>query len=98
MIMNESGRKVILALTNVVVGGRLQHDGNPVMAEHVRNSRKRMLTVLDDEQRRISAEEGVSFRSVNLQFQRPVEHDFTAPQQPSAQCFTADGRFARGVT
>jgi predicted nucleotide-binding protein (sugar kinase/HSP70/actin superfamily) len=36
---------------------------------------------LDDASRRISAEEGVSFRSVNLQFQRPVEHDFTAPQR-----------------
>ncbi len=37
--------------------------------------------LLDDEQRRISAEEGVSFRSVNLQFQRPVEHDFTGEQR-----------------
>ncbi len=37
--------------------------------------------IIDDENRRISAEEGVSFRSVNLQFQRPVEHDFTAPQR-----------------
>jgi predicted nucleotide-binding protein (sugar kinase/HSP70/actin superfamily) len=36
---------------------------------------------LDEQTRRISAEEGVSFRSVNLQFQRPVEHDFTAPQR-----------------
>ncbi len=37
--------------------------------------------LLDDANRRISAEEGVSFRSVNLQFQRPVEHDFTEPQR-----------------
>ncbi len=37
--------------------------------------------LLDEAKQRISAEEGVSFRSVNLQFQRPVEHDFTAPQR-----------------
>lgn len=37
--------------------------------------------LLDETRARISAEEGVSFRSVNLQFQRPVEHDFTAPQR-----------------
>ncbi|HWB75040.1 MAG TPA: hypothetical protein VG755_08785 [Nannocystaceae bacterium] len=39
--------------------------------------------LLDQAKERISAEEGVSFRSVNLQFQRPVEHDFTAPQRAS---------------
>ncbi|MBC8071565.1 MAG: activator of (R)-2-hydroxyglutaryl-CoA dehydratase [Deltaproteobacteria bacterium] len=39
--------------------------------------------LLDEARERISAEEGVSFRSVNLQFQRPVEHDFTAPQRAS---------------
>src|SRR5262245_45207743 len=37
--------------------------------------------LLDEAKERISAEEGVSFRSVNLQFQRPVEHDFIAPQR-----------------
>jgi predicted nucleotide-binding protein (sugar kinase/HSP70/actin superfamily) len=37
--------------------------------------------LLDEARERISAEEGVSFRSVNLQFQRPVEHDFTADQR-----------------
>jgi predicted nucleotide-binding protein (sugar kinase/HSP70/actin superfamily) len=37
--------------------------------------------MLDETRARISAEEGVSFRSVNLQFQRPVEHDFTGPQR-----------------
>jgi len=37
--------------------------------------------MLDETRARISAAEGVSFRSVNLQFQRPVEHDFTGPQR-----------------
>lgn len=39
--------------------------------------------LLDEARERISAEEGVSFRSINGQFQRPVEHDFTAPQRAS---------------
>jgi predicted nucleotide-binding protein (sugar kinase/HSP70/actin superfamily) len=38
--------------------------------------------LLDQARERFSAEEGVSFRSINLQFQRPVEHDFTADQRP----------------
>ncbi len=38
--------------------------------------------LLDEKRRELSEEEGVSFRSVNLQFQRPVEHDFTAEQRP----------------
>jgi predicted nucleotide-binding protein (sugar kinase/HSP70/actin superfamily) len=38
--------------------------------------------LLDQARERFSEEEGVSFRSVNLQFQRPVEHDFTADQRP----------------
>jgi len=37
--------------------------------------------ILDEARERFSAEEGVSFQSVNLQFQRPVEHDFTADQR-----------------
>ncbi|MCA9708267.1 MAG: hypothetical protein KDK70_20620, partial [Myxococcales bacterium] len=37
--------------------------------------------LLDEARERFSQEEGVSFRSVNLQFQRPVEHDFTANQR-----------------
>jgi predicted nucleotide-binding protein (sugar kinase/HSP70/actin superfamily) len=37
--------------------------------------------LLDEAQTRISEEEGVSFRSINLQFQRPVEMDFTADQR-----------------
>jgi hypothetical protein len=37
--------------------------------------------LLDEAQDRFAAEEGVSFRSVNAQFQRPVEHDFIAPQR-----------------
>ena len=38
--------------------------------------------LLDQARERFSEEEGVSFRSINLQFQRPVEHDFTADQRP----------------
>ncbi|MEM9461987.1 MAG: activator of (R)-2-hydroxyglutaryl-CoA dehydratase [Myxococcota bacterium] len=38
--------------------------------------------LLDEARERFSEEEGVSFQSVNLQFQRPVEHDFTADQRP----------------
>jgi predicted nucleotide-binding protein (sugar kinase/HSP70/actin superfamily) len=37
--------------------------------------------LLDEAQERFAAEEGVSFRSINGQFQRPVEHDFIAPQR-----------------
>src|SRR5688572_8843891 len=37
--------------------------------------------LLDETQARISKEEGVSFKSINLQFQRPVEMDFTADQR-----------------
>jgi len=39
--------------------------------------------LLDEKRRSLSDEEGVSFRSVNLQFQRPVEHVFTADQRPT---------------
>lgn len=39
--------------------------------------------LLDEARTRISEEEGVSFQSINLQFQRPVEHDFTADQRPT---------------
>ena len=39
--------------------------------------------MLDEARTRISEEEGVSFKSINLQFQRPVEHDFTADQRPT---------------
>ncbi len=38
--------------------------------------------LLDEAQQRIAKEEGVSFKSINLQFQRPVEHNFTADQRP----------------
>ncbi len=37
--------------------------------------------LLDEKKQALSEEEGVSFKSVNLQFQRPVEHDFTADQR-----------------
>ncbi len=37
--------------------------------------------LLDDARERFSAEAGVSFRSINTQFQRPVEFDFTAQQR-----------------
>jgi predicted nucleotide-binding protein (sugar kinase/HSP70/actin superfamily) len=37
--------------------------------------------LLDQRNRELSEEEGVSFQSINLQFQRPVEHDFTAEQR-----------------
>lgn len=37
--------------------------------------------LLDEKKKALSDEEGVSFQSVNLQFQRPVEHDFTADQR-----------------
>jgi len=38
--------------------------------------------LLDQARERFSDEEGVSFHSLNLQFQRPVEHNFTADQRP----------------
>ncbi|MFO0632133.1 MAG: hypothetical protein U0168_04705 [Nannocystaceae bacterium] len=37
--------------------------------------------LLDEARQRIATEEGVSFRSINAQFQRPVEFDFTADQR-----------------
>lgn len=37
--------------------------------------------LLDEKRKELSEEEGVSFQSVNMQFQRPVEHDFTADQR-----------------
>lgn len=37
--------------------------------------------LLDDRKRALSEEEGVGFHSINAQFQRPVEHDFTADQR-----------------
>jgi predicted nucleotide-binding protein (sugar kinase/HSP70/actin superfamily) len=39
--------------------------------------------LLDEKRRALSQEEGVSFQSVNLQFQRPVEFDFTYEQRPT---------------
>ena len=39
--------------------------------------------LLDEKNRALSEEEGVSFQSINLQFQRPVEHDFTYDQRPT---------------
>jgi len=39
-------------------------------------------SLLEDAERRISEEEGVSFRSLNMQFHKPVENDFTAEQRP----------------
>ena len=49
-------RQIAWAVRNyeaAIAAGDIPHDGNPTMAEHVRNSRKRMLTVLDDEQRQM---------------------------------------------
>lgn len=37
--------------------------------------------LLDEAQEAFAEEEGVSFKSINVQFQRPVEHDFTADQR-----------------
>lgn len=37
--------------------------------------------LLDEERQKVSNEEGVAFHSINAQFQRPVEHDFTADQR-----------------
>lgn len=60
------------------------------MATHAAN-RSQLLKViaqpevqqlLDQARERFSEEEGVSFHSINLQFQRPVEHGFTADQRP----------------
>ena len=39
--------------------------------------------LLDEARENFSKEEGVSFQSINMQFQRPVEHDFTADQRPT---------------
>jgi len=39
--------------------------------------------LLDEKKRSFSEEEGVSFKSINLQFQRPVEHIFTAAERPT---------------
>lgn len=39
--------------------------------------------LLDEKRRTLSEEEGISFKSVNLQFQRPVEHMFTAAERPT---------------
>lgn len=43
----------------------------------------RVQQLLDERQKALSEEEGVSFHSINLQFQRPVEHIFTADQRPT---------------
>ncbi|MCX4246878.1 2-hydroxyglutaryl-CoA dehydratase [Paraliomyxa miuraensis] len=60
------------------------------MATHAEN-RTQLLKViqqpevqqlLDQARERFSEEEGVSFHSINMQFQRPVEHGFTADQRP----------------
>jgi hypothetical protein len=44
-------------------------------------SQPQVQSLLDEARQRISAEEGVSFRSVNGHFKKPVEHDFVAPDR-----------------
>jgi hypothetical protein len=39
--------------TQAIGAGDLSHDGNPRLVEHVRSSRRRMLTVLDDKERQM---------------------------------------------
>lgn len=49
-------RQIAWAVRNyvdAVSSGDVSHDGNPTMAAHILNSRKRMLTVLDDHQRQM---------------------------------------------
>ncbi|MCA9661958.1 MAG: hypothetical protein KC486_26705, partial [Myxococcales bacterium] len=45
-------------------------------------SQPEVQSLLQDAERRISEEEGVSFRAVNMHFKKPVENDFTADQRP----------------
>ncbi|MEZ4448918.1 MAG: hypothetical protein R3B09_05500 [Nannocystaceae bacterium] len=45
-------------------------------------SQPQVQSLLQDAERRISEEEGVSFRSVGNHFKKPVEHSFTADQRP----------------
>ena len=44
-------------------------------------SQPQVQSLLDQAKQRISEEEGVSFRSVNGHFKKPVERDFVAPQR-----------------
>ena len=46
-----------------VSAGDMSHDGNPVFIEHVRNARKRKLTVLDDQERQMHTLAKDSIRS-----------------------------------
>ena len=39
--------------------------------------------LLDEKRRTLSEAEGISFQSINLQLQRPVEHMFTAQERPT---------------
>jgi hypothetical protein len=41
----------VRAYQQAIAGGNVSHDGSPVFLEHVRNARKRMLTVLDEKER-----------------------------------------------
>ena len=45
-------------------------------------SQPQVKSLLDEARTRIAAEEGVSFRSVNGHFKKPVERDFVAPDRP----------------
>lgn len=45
-------------------------------------SQPQVKSLLDEARQRIAAEEGVSFRSVNGHFKKPVERDFVAPDRP----------------
>ncbi|HEY0136446.1 MAG TPA: hypothetical protein VGB85_20330 [Nannocystis sp.] len=44
-------------------------------------SQPQVQSLLDEAKQRFSEEEGVSFRSVNAHFKKPVERDFVAPQR-----------------
>ncbi|MCA9638596.1 MAG: 2-hydroxyglutaryl-CoA dehydratase, partial [Myxococcales bacterium] len=45
-------------------------------------SQPEVKSLLEDAERRIAEEEGVSFRTVNMHFKKPVENNFTADQRP----------------
>ena len=45
-------------------------------------SQPQVQSLLDEARQRFSEEEGVSFRSVNGHFKKPVERDFVAPERP----------------
>jgi hypothetical protein len=48
---------------DAISSGDVAHDGNPVFTAHIRNARKRMLTVLDDHQRQMHTLAKDSIRS-----------------------------------